>query len=71
MRKPRRPRKIDRGHPREAIIAKRYFPIDEYEARFGDRLRAELGVGTAAFEQNFILHDDGVEIITHSPMVWW
>jgi methionine aminopeptidase len=29
------------------------------------------GVGTAAFEQNFILHDDGPEIITHSPMFWW
>ena len=28
------------------------------------------GIGTAAFEQNFLLHDDGVEIITHSPMAW-
>ncbi len=32
---------------------------------------AAEGVGTAAFEENFILHDDGPEIITHSPMFWW
>ena len=29
------------------------------------------GVGTAAHEQNVIVHDDGVEIITTSPDRWW
>ena len=29
------------------------------------------GVGTAAHEQNLIVHDDGNEIITHSPITWW
>ena len=29
------------------------------------------GVGTAAHEQNLIVHDDHNEIITHSPITWW
>ena len=29
------------------------------------------GVGTAAYEQNLIVHDDRNEIITHSPDTWW
>ncbi len=29
------------------------------------------GVGTAAYEQNLIVHDDANEIITHSPTTWW
>jgi hypothetical protein len=29
------------------------------------------GVGTAAHEQNLIVHDDGVEIITTSADHWW
>jgi Xaa-Pro aminopeptidase len=32
---------------------------------------AAEGVGLAAFEQNLLLHDDGTEIITHSPLFWW
>lgn len=32
---------------------------------------AAEGVGLAAFEQNFLLHQDGAEIITDSPLFWW
>lgn len=29
------------------------------------------GVGGAAIEQNYIVHDDHVEVVTDSPMFWW
>jgi Xaa-Pro aminopeptidase len=29
------------------------------------------GVGTAGFEQNAIVGRDGLELLTHSPMVFW
>ncbi len=29
------------------------------------------GVGSAGFEQNLIITDDGVELLTKTPMIWW
>ena len=32
---------------------------------------AKNGVGSAGFEQNFIVHEDHNEILTKTPMIWW
>ena len=29
------------------------------------------GVGSAGYEQNFIVHEDGNEILCKTPMIWW
>ena len=29
------------------------------------------GVGSAGFEQNFIVHEDGLELLTNTPMYFW
>ena len=29
------------------------------------------GVGSAGYEQNFIVTADGTELITHTPLTWW
>jgi len=29
------------------------------------------GVGSAGFEQNFIVTQDGTELLTTTPMIWW
>ena len=32
---------------------------------------AKGGVGSAGFEQNFIVHEDHNEVLTKTPMIWW
>lgn len=49
-------------------------PDDHFEAGMVLGVEAFLhieGVGTAAHEQNLIVHADGNEIITDSPITWW
>jgi methionine aminopeptidase len=29
------------------------------------------GIGSAGFEQNFIVTKDGTELLTTTPMIWW
>ncbi len=29
------------------------------------------GVGSAGFEQNFIVTAGGTELLTHTPLSWW
>ena len=49
-------------------------PADRFEAGMVLGIEAFLdieGIGTAAHEQNLIVHDDGNEILTHSPDFLW
>ena len=49
-------------------------PGDRFEAGMVLGVEAFLhidGLGTAAHEQNLIVHEDRNEIITHSPIRWW
>ncbi|MBT5434317.1 MAG: aminopeptidase P family protein [Rhodospirillaceae bacterium] len=49
-------------------------PSDHFDAGMVLGIEAFLhidGVGTAAHEQNLIVHADRNEIITHSPIYWW
>ncbi len=49
-------------------------PEDRFEAGMVLGVEAFLdldGVGTAAFEDNLIVHEDGNEILTRSPKFWW
>ena len=32
---------------------------------------ATEGVGSAGFEQNFIVTAQGTELITNNPLLWW
>jgi len=68
LRKSRPPRKINHGKAREAVIANRYFPIEEYEDRWTrtDALMEQRGIETAV-----VWGCDRAEIITHSPLFRW
>jgi Xaa-Pro dipeptidase len=49
-------------------------PEDKFQAGMACGVEAFLattGVGSAGFEQNFIIGESGNEIITRTPMIWW
>ena len=51
--------------------------MEHQDARFAtgmligvEAFLARSGVGNAAFEQNYLVHDDGLELLTTTPMAW-
>ena len=49
-------------------------PADRFEAgmAFGvEAFLARSGVGSAGFEQNVLVTDQGTELLTESDLLWW
>ena len=61
--------------PANAVDPKGYFHLDDpYRSGMVATVEAFLThthVGTATCEQCFIVTDDGTELITNTPLVWW
>ena len=54
---------VPMGDPDDVFEAGMVFGVEAFFAR--------KGVGSAGIEQNFIVTDDGAELLTTTPMLWW